>query len=131
MIEGPKELKDVTYPECTATCYLYRSFPKELTDERHQTCIYYCEHKFIKEKEITKYHKIKVEISSGVFWQKVYCNECKHLHYCLDTFSFYCYHPDNYTKKGNWKDRNALIGVKEPSEINKDNDCKWFEKNEE
>ena len=119
MIEGPNQLKDVEYPKCASSCYLYRCFLEEQINERYQTCTYYCSHKFVKEEPL----EIK---TLGPY--KVYCNECKHLHYCLDTF--YCYHPDNYTKKGNWKDKNALVGVKEPSEINKDNDCKWFERKE-
>jgi hypothetical protein len=122
----PEELKDVEYPECTSSCSLFRSYYKDyfITQEnvkaRLQSCILSCRHKFVKEEPL----EIK---TLGPY--KVYCNECKHLHYCLDTF--YCYHPDNYTKKGNWKDKNALVGAKEPSEINKYNNCKWFKKKEE
>jgi len=109
MIEGPNQLKDVEYPKCASSCYLYRCFLEEQINERYQTCTYYCSHKFSEENN-----------------SKVYCNECKYLYH-----NFYCRYPDNYSKLGNWHDRYTKFGVKEPSEINKDNNCKWFEKKEE
>jgi hypothetical protein len=51
---------------------------------------------------------------------KVYCYECE---YFSDIFYEECKHRNNL---GNYRSRYGSI--KEPCVINKDNDCKWFEK---
>ena len=58
---------------------------------------------------------------------KVYCKECKYLKsLCNEGLMYYCCHPENIIVVDSW------LGTynkykREPSKINKNNDCKWFE----
>lgn len=60
--------------------------------------------------------------------EKVYCMECRHFR--ADTFFKYerCDAPDNLIST--YKDRNVFRNLEYPRNLNRQNDCKLFEKNE-
>jgi len=56
---------------------------------------------------------------------KVYCDECKYFKYQIYTCE--CEHPENWVST--WKSRKAFRDP--PKEINRDNNCPWYESKEE
>lgn len=60
---------------------------------------------------------------------RVFCSECKYFSsfgYSVDDCSF-CNHPHNMYKDYNWREKYELSD-KRPSEINRKNNCKWYER---
>ncbi len=54
----------------------------------------------------------------------IFCNRCKHFYSKrIDK----CLHPDNQKQHTSWRNKYAT-SVKHPSKLNKNNNCKWFER---
>lgn len=77
-------------------------------------------------------HRIVQEMSKKYFGRvkppKVYCGGCKYFMTVTDgkkTTDMLCCYPENV---GDW--RSETVFKSAPSEINKNNNCKWFEKKE-
>lgn len=73
---------------------------------------------------------------------RVFCTKCKHLHYVVDSnhyrnecekifsnIKYECLHPENCDERFDWYN-SYLISKEDPCKLNKDNDCKWYEKGE-
>lgn len=62
-------------------------------------------------------------------YMKVYCDNCEHL-YQEPTKVFYeCHNKKNEIVKDNWFNKQRYR-EKKPSELNKNNDCKWYKESE-
>ena len=59
---------------------------------------------------------------------KIFCSKCDFMKYMEK--EYYCFAPDNMKQVDNWFERD-MIPLNHPREINKNNDCKWFENKDE
>jgi len=61
--------------------------------------------------------------------KKVYCSNCKYLRWSV-IYDYDCVHPDNKEKHSVdlWLHKKVnYTSLSHPKDINKNNDCKWFE----
>jgi len=59
--------------------------------------------------------------------ENVFCKGCKHFYSRMAHKGTFCEHPNNLTMKHDWHTEWKSY-IRQPSKINKNNNCKWFER---